>query len=79
MIELDTVIISTGFSGLIGLCVALYVRYFTKPTHEKVFQSNRNTNLDIIFNQMELYGSNVDSLFEILTRDFGELSHKKRT
>jgi len=78
MIEWDTVYISAALSGFIGLLVALYVRFFVKPPHEKLFEGNRNENLHILFNQLRFYDSYVQSLFEILTREFGELTSDRK-
>jgi len=78
MIEWDTVAISAILSGLIGLGVALYVRFFIKPTHEKVFESNRNQNLEIIFNQLEYYDSHLQTIFDILEEDFGEITRDRK-
>lgn len=70
-------IVSIIVSGLIAYFVAHYIRFNTKPAHERVFDENRNANLTRIFDQLSTFDDEVGRFFETLTNNFGELSRDR--
>ena len=69
-----TVVLSLASSLLASAIVAAYFRFLVKPKSEKVFEHNRESNLQRIFNQLRIYDNfNVGQIFDTLEKEFGSL------
>lgn len=76
MSEYDTVniLISLGLTTLTGVAIAAFFRYKVKPKFEIVFDSNRQSNLRLIFSGLEWFDKEFESFYKIFERDMVELT-----
>jgi len=66
-------VISAGFSAIVGLTIAFYVKNRFKPKQEQVFDKNRKKNIQLMFNDLESFHYHADFIFMMFEREFGEL------
>jgi len=76
-IDWGTTIISAIISGIVAIGVAWYFRFKVKPKFEIVFDDNRQANLRLIFNGLQWFDSEFQSIYEIFERELGELKKER--
>jgi len=66
-------VISAGFSAIVGLAIAFYVKKRFKPKQEQVFDKNRKKNIELMFNDLETFHYHAIFIFQLFEKEFGEL------
>lgn len=81
-VDWDTILVSSmisaGFSAIVGILIAFYVKHKMKPKHQEVFENNRQTNLRFIFNDLERYHDHTMFIFDEFEKKFGDLKKKRK-
>ena len=70
-------IVSMGVSIGTAIGVAAFFRYKVKPKIESVFEENRLSNYDFLFNGIEDFDFIVERFYFILERDFGPVTEAR--
>lgn len=70
-------IISTITSGVLAFGIALYFRYRVKPKFEIIYDSNRQANINLIFNGLNYLDSEFESFYTIIENELGELTKER--
>ncbi len=76
MSEFDiwNVLVSLGLSSLVGISIAVFFRYKVKPKFEIIFDDNRQSNLNLIFNGLQWFDADFESFYTIVERDITPLT-----
>ena len=77
MIEFDTIIVSTALSIVVAFGVGLYIRYYTKPKHEEIFEHNRKDSLRMIFGFLHNLDLTFESYVVTFEENMGEINNDK--
>jgi len=81
-VDWDTVIVSAIIGAVYSLAVAIgvafYVKYKMKPSSEKVFEGNRESETKWTFMTLERYHDDAMRIFEKFEEAFGELAKTRK-
>lgn len=75
----EIILYSSLLALFITVAVSAYFRYKLPPKADQIFVSNRNSFLETIFGQLELYdGMYFDHILKRFTDEFGELKRERK-
>ena len=78
MLEWDTIVLSAILSGIVATVIAYIFRYHLKPKHEKVFETNRKSDISRIFDSLQYLEFRFESFLDVFEKEMGKIT-KTRT